>query len=544
MRKPDLIFFNGDVLTMDDSFPQASAVAVKDGMIAAVGDESYVFDWKTEQTEIIDLNGKTLMPGFIESHIHPTIYGSTLLEIDCRPEIAPSMEDLLHKVSEEAVKTPEGEWIRGFGWDDSKLAEKRNPTRWELDEAAPNHPVVLKRSCAHMAVANSKALELSGITEETSDPSGGHIERDEHGNLTGLLQEKAQGLLDVPRYDLEDIAKGMRLAQQQFAEWGITTVHDMSTQTADLQLFQYLQKRNELRVRVRPWIWAIDQNGFDGSLDEVLKVGLRSGFGNDLVKIQGMKFMLDGSVGGKTAAVYEPYAGTEEKGILYNAAEEIYPLMQKAIEAGLRVAVHAIGDRAIEVAIESFEQIHNNTNITDMRNRIEHCVMPTAAHLKRMKNLKLVAASSIGFLYHIGDNYMAKLGTERMDGIFPHKSYKDYEIVAPGNSDLPVNNGNPWQGIYSAVTRKTSSGQVVAQGEQVSVWDALKAFTTDAAYSSCEEQLLGIIKAGAKADLIVLTENPLEIKPEQLKELKVQQTYMEGELTFSQSQSYQKALKG
>ncbi|MFD2924705.1 amidohydrolase [Halobacillus naozhouensis] len=544
MRKPDVIFFNGDVLTMDDSFPQASAVAVKDGMIVAVGDESDVFDWKTEHTKIIDLNGKTLMPGFIESHIHPTIYGSTLLEIDCRPETTPAMEDLLQKVSEEAVKTPEDEWIRGFGWDDSKLVEMRNPTRWELDEAAPNHPVVLKRSCAHMAVANSKALEMSGITQETPDPSGGHIERDENGNLTGLLQEKAQGLLDVPRYDLEDMAEGMRLAQQQFAEWGITTVHDMSTQTTDLQLFQYLQEQNELRVRVRPWIWAIDQNGFDGSLDEVLKVGLRSGFGNDLVKIQGMKFMLDGSVGGKTAAMHDPYVDTEEKGILYNSVEEIHPLMEKAIESGLRVAVHAIGDRAIEVAIESFEQIHNNTNITGMRNRVEHCVMPTVDHLRRMKNLELVAASSIGFLYHIGDNYVAKLGAERVNHLFPHKSFKEHGIVAPGNSDLPVNSGNPWQSIYSAVTRKTSSGQVVEQGEQISVWDALKAFTVDAAYSSCEEQLLGVIKEGSKADLIVLSENPLEVKPDHLKEMKVQQTYLEGDLTFSQSQSYEEVLKG
>ncbi|WP_051353048.1 amidohydrolase [Thalassobacillus devorans] len=535
MDEADLIFINGTILTMDDTAPAASAVVVKNGEVVYVGETEAALAWKQEKKEVIDLAGKTLMPSFIESHIHPSIYGLTLLEVDCKPTATPSIAAITEKISEKAADTPEGEWIMGWGWDDSKMVDKRNPTRWDLDQAAPNHPVVLKRACAHMAVANSKALELSGVSEDTPKPEGGNIERDEQGRLTGLLQEKAQGLLKAPKYGPEDMARGMKLAQDQFAAWGVTTVHCMSTQTADLQVYQTLLEQETLNVRVRPWIWAIDQNGFDGSMEEVLKVGLRSGFGNDMLKIQGLKFMLDGSVGGKTAAVSKPYIGTEETGILYNTVEEIAPLIQRGIEAGLRIAIHAIGDRAIDVAIQSYERINEKTPIKHMRNRIEHCIFPTTEHLRKMKDLELIAGSSIGFLYHIGDNYLAKAGEERMKHAFPHQSFKQAGVVAPGNSDLPVNDGNPWMGIYSAVTRKTANGQVAGTEEKISVWEALKAFTIDAAYSSFEEQTLGVIKPGAKADLMVLSQNPLEIEAEQLLDIETEETYLAGKKIYSKS---------
>ncbi len=525
-----MIFLNGKVITMDDAFPSADAVTVKNGVIQYVGDHPGALSFLNEDTEVIDLDGKTLMPGFIESHIHPSIFGLTLLEVDCKPTTTPSIPHLLQKVDAQAAKTPKGEWIKGWGWDDSKLAEKRNPTRWELDEIAPDYPVLLKRSCAHMAVVNTKALELSGITEDTPNPTGGNIERDENGRLTGLLQEKAQGLLADPKYELADMIRGMELAQEYFAQLGITTVHDMATQTSDLQLYQYLLQKDALKVRVRPWIWAIDQNGFDGSMEEVLKVGLRSGFGNDMLKIQGLKFMLDGSVGGKTAAVTEPFLGTQETGILYNDTDEIFPLMKKGIESGLRIAIHAIGDRAIEVALSAFEKINETNEVAGMRNRIEHCALPTRNHLSRMKELELIAASSIGFLFHIGDNYLNKLGKERMKDLLPHKSFKEFGIIAPGNSDSPVTDVNPWMGIYGAVTRKSSSGQVLDESQNISVWDALKAYTTDAAYSSFEEETIGVIKPKAKADLIVTSGDPMHVDVEKLKDIKVEKTFLEGKM--------------
>lgn len=534
----DLIFINGNILTMDEEMSEANSVVVKNGTVQFVGDQNEALAFEGAQTEIIDLKGKTMMPGFIESHIHPTLYGLNLLKLDCRPENTPSIDALLKKIEEAVQEAADGEWIIGWGWDDSKLLEKRAPTRWDLDKVAPDHPVFLTRTCAHMAVVNTKALELSGVGVETEDPDGGHIERDlQTGEITGLLQEKAQGLIALPKDGFEELVKGMKLAQKDFAKWGITTIHDMSTQTAEMRVYQDLLNDGALTVRVRPWMWAIAQNDWTGHLDEVLSLGIRSGFGNDMIKIQGMKFMLDGSVGGRTAAVAEPYENDSATGILYSEVEDVAPAMEKSLSAGLRVAIHGIGERAIEVAIQAFEKAHEKVDITQMRNRIEHCALPTDDHLKRMKKLELIAASSIGFLYHIGDSYMNNLGPERMKRVYPHKSFKEYGLVAPGNSDLPVTGGNPWTGIYAAVTRKTVSGQVLDTTQNISVEDALKAYTTDAAYSSCEEEMIGVIKLYAKADLIVVAKDPFKVDVEQLKEIEVEQTYMDGNLVYTNEES-------
>ncbi|EQB34654.1 MULTISPECIES: amidohydrolase [Virgibacillus] len=530
----DLIIINGNVITMDEKKPRAEAVAVKDGLITYVGKTKDALSWKSKETEIRDVSGKTVMPGFIESHMHPTHYGLNLLEIDCRPESAPTIHAILQKIKELAARIPKGEWIRGWGWDDSKLKEGRIPTRWELDQAAPNHPVVLKRTCNHMVVVNSLALAISDITKETNQPVGGHIERDdETAEPTGLLQEKAQGMVAAPEYDLEEMEKGMKLAQQDFVKWGITTVHDMATQNLELALYQQMLSKKQLKVRVRPWIWAIDQNGWKGLLEEVVALGIRSGFGNNMLRIQGVKYMLDGSVGGRTAAVAQPYEKDEKLGILYNDVDEIAPLFKQSLEAGLRVAVHGIGERAIEVALKAFEIAAKHLPIQRMRNRIEHCALPTENQLERMKQLELIAASSIGFLYHIGDSYLTNLGKERMNRVYPHRLFRDYGIIAPGNSDLPVTGGNPFTGIYAAITRKSITGQVLDEIQNISLDEALRAYTTDAAYSSWEEDLIGALQPSAHADMIILSHDPYEISPEQLLNIEVEQTFIGGQAVFS-----------
>lgn len=532
----DTILINGNVHTMDPTNPIADSIVFKNGDIAYVGNESSALLWKGINTKIIDVREKTVLPGFIESHAHPVDYGLNLLQIDCRPSETPSIEDILEKVKQEAARLPEGEWIRGWGWDESRMIEKRNPTRWDLDKVAPKHPVILERTCKHMSVCNSKALEMSGIHEDTPSPEGGHIERDrDTGEFTGLVQEKAQGIIATPEYTVNDIIKGMKLAQKDFAKWGITTIHDMALQPNYLKAYQQMKGDKELQVRIRPWIWAISQNGYQGYLDEVLALGIQSGFGDDMIKIQGMKFMLDGSVGGKTAAVDEPFEGEESCGILYDNADNFSPYVKQSLEAGLRVAIHGIGERAIEVAITALERASKSIDIKHMRNRIEHCALPTENHLKRMKELNLIAASSIGFIYQLGDSYLQNLGRERVKHVYPHRTFKEYGIVAPGNSDLPVTGGNPWTGIYAAVNRKSVSGQVLDNCQNISVHDAIKAYTYDAAYSSGEEDLLGVIKPAAKADVIIVSENPHEIDTENLLDINIEYTFLNGELIYSKS---------
>lgn len=543
MMKADMIFMNGHIMTMDKDLPNARAIVVKDGTIQYVGETESALNWKGNHTKIVDLKGKTLMPGFIESHVHPVEYAIKLLEIDCRATSAPSIEDVLEKIKEQTQLTPENEWIRGWGWDDSKLIEKRKITRWDLDKVSPNHPVILKRTCGHVAVANSKAFEISGITKETPQPKGGNIEYDDSGEMTGILEELAQDLLALPEYAYEDLVKGFELAQKDFVKWGITTVHDMSAIQENMKLYQDFLAREHLTVRVRPWIWALNQNGWKGHLNQTLSLGIKSGFGNDMIRIQGMKYMLDGSVGGRTAAVNEPYENDETKGILYFSVEEIAPYMKQAILGDLRVSIHAIGERAIEVSIQAFEEAHKEVNISNMRNRIEHCALPTEDHLKRMKELGLIAASSVGFIYHIGDSYIKNLGPERMKRVYPHRTFIDYGIIAPGNSDLPVTGGNPWTGIYGAVNRKTISGQVSDDVQNISAYEGIKAYTVDAAYSSCEEHQIGVIKESAKADLIIVSDNPLEMDTEKLKDIVVEQTFMDGKCVYKKSLKEQ-AIKG
>lgn len=529
----DLVFYNGNILTMDETTKEATAIAVSKDKIFYVGHDEGARSLVSDQTKVVDLKGKTLMPSFIESHMHPPMYGLNLLEVNCSAIAVSSVSDILERVREAAKTTPENEWILGWGWDDSALEEKRYPTLQELDEVAPNHPVFLKRTCSHMAILNSKAMALSGIGKDTKDPQGGSIVKDSNGELTGLLQENAMQKVPLPKYSVDDMIKGLKLAQKDFAAWGITTVHDMSTQQAEMIAYQKMLESQALKIRVRPWIRATSHNLTVGLLDEIIALGIRSGFGNDLLRIQGVKSTLDGSVGGRTAALSEPYENDDSKGILYFDADYIAPYVQRAVEAGLRFSMHAIGDRTIEVVLQAFERAQEVIDITEMRNRIEHCALPTDDHLERIKKLGLIAASSVGFLYSIGDSYLTNLGPERMKRVFPHKLFKEYGIVAPGNSDLPVTNGNPWYGIYSAVTRKSMSGQVLDTDQGISVYDAIKAYTVDAAYSSKEEDLIGTIKENAKADFIIIDEDPLSIDVEKLKEIEVQETYLDGKRIFA-----------
>lgn len=533
-QSADLIFTNGNILSMNDRMPKPKTVVVKNGLIADVGDESLISCWKGRETEIVDLQGKTLMPGFIESHVHPTLHSLNLLQLDCRSTRTPSIDHILQNLTVKAKSVPADKWIIGYGWNEATLEERRIPTRFELDRAAPDHPVVLHRICNHMLVANSKALELAGITKDTPDPPGGHIEKDSvTGAPTGLIQESAMALFSIPPHDMKDLTKSFKLAQQDFAKWGITTVHDMVTTPRDFSMYQQLSLQNELTVRVRPWLIAVPIAGPSGLFDDVIGLGLQSGFGHDMVKIQGMKFFLDGAGSGGTAAVFEPNVSDGRSGILYYDESVFGSYVQKCAEAGLRVAVHAIGDRAIETAIRGFEMAQEVNDITQLRNRIEHVALPTNDHLMRMKKLNLIAASSIGFIYHLGDSYLYHYGSERMKRLYPHKSFKEYGIIAPGNSDFPVVNGNPFEGIYGAVTRTTKKGTVLDEVQNISVMDALKAFTVDAAYSSYEEQLLGVIQTNAKADLIVVSDDPLSVEPSQLKQIEVLHTFVNGSLVYS-----------
>ena len=536
----DLILYNATIYTMNEAQPTASKVAIKNGKIVAFDQETDQY-WGPE-TKLLDINGKAILPGLIESHAHPLDYAANLLQLDLRAEVTPTIDSILAAVRQRAEELPEGEWILGMGWDDSKLQEKRFPTIEELTSAAPNHPVFLRRTCVHNAVVNQKAFEKSGLSENPVDPEGGHFHKHPGtGKLSGLIQENAMSEFTIPTLTINQLKQAMLQAQQHFYEWGITTVHEMAVKKEEMIVYQQLIKEGDFRLKVRLWLWAISQMGWKGIEDEVLALGIESGYGNDQLNIQGLKYMLDGSVGGRTAAVSKPFANDEENyGILYISQDRLNEHISRAVKSNLRVSIHGIGERAIDMAIEAIKQAEVPEKNKTMRHRIEHCALATEDHLKQIASLDIIAASSIGFIYSIGDSYLNNLGEERAERVFPHASFKKHGIKAPGNSDMPVCHGNPFFGIYTAVTRKTIGGQQLGTKEAISVQDAIKAYTVDAAYSGFDEQIIGTLSIGKYADLIVLDKDPFAINAEKIKDIQVLLTMIEGETVFELERTKEK----
>lgn len=530
----DLILTNGVVITMENDGREVGAVAVESGRIVFVGDNEEAKSLAGPETEIIDLKGRTLLPGFIESHMHPFLLAHNLLGVDCGGENTKSIGRMLKALEEKVKVTPKGEWIKGFGWDDSKFEEKRNPSRQELDKVSPDHPVVLTRNCVHIAVANSLALKLSGIDKDTPDPEGGHIQKNpETGELTGILQERAMEMLPVVSYSPAQMKRGMELALKILAQNGVTTIGDMSAQPEGFRIYQQLQKENLLTARIRLWPVAETTIVGEGMLDDLCAVGIESGFGDDMIRIQGVKYVLDGVVSGKTAAVTEPFYKSSATGIIFcEDKDKMVKSVQKAFQNGLRVSIHAIGDRAIEFALNVVEEARAGMDITGMRNRIEHCTLPTGEQLGRVKNLGLIVGSSFAFLYALGEAFLNALGPERVKGAFPQKSYQDMGIVAPGNTDCPVCDVNPMLAMYGAVTRKSFLGNSLGEEQRVDPMEALRTYTTYAAYSTFEEDKIGSIKEGKLADLVVLDKNPLSVDPEEIKNIEVVMTIMNGKIVW------------
>ncbi|SFE50803.1 amidohydrolase [Alteribacillus iranensis] len=528
----DTIIQNGNIYTMNDSNPQVHELAIKDGKIVSVGEKAK--DWQGENTKVIDAGGRTILPGIIESHAHPIIYAADLLLLDLRPEAAPTIDDILIKVKERSQEIPKGEWIIGHGWDEGRLKDKRFPTLKELTEVAPDHPVILQRQCKHNAVVNKKALEASNLPENPKDPDGGRFLRDkETGEFNGYAQENAAKMFHIPEPAPEQLKEAFKESQKQFLKWGITTAHDMAVNVEQMKVYQELYNDQILDMKIRLWIWGITQTGFQGYEEEMFSLGLQSGFGDDRLNIQGMKYMLDGGVGGRSAAFSDSFEGeSDNHGVLYMNQEKINHHVRRSIENGLRVSIHAIGDLAIEQAVTAIENAGDQDLIRSMRNRIEHCCLPSDNHLERIADNNIVAGSSIGFIYSLGESYLLNLGKERTSKAFPQASFKNYGIVAPGNSDMPICNGNPFLGMYAAITRKTVGGQACGEEEKISAEDALKAYTRDAAYSGFDENLIGSLEVGKHADLIVINEDPLEIEKEDIKDLEVELTMVEGQVKY------------
>jgi len=525
---------HGNVITMDKTNPRAQAVLVIDDRIFKVGSDAKIERLIDGNTEELDLKEKTLIPGFVDCHAHPINFGLALMAVNCTTPSVNSIKEIVENILVAAEEKSEGEWIIGRGYDDFKLSEKRHPNRWDLDEAAPNNPVIITRFCEHISVVNSLALELAGISKDTKDPEGGQIDRDPMtSEPTGILRWGAKELVlrIIPPPSVEQLRKAIILSSEQFLAKGVTSVSEAGEINASaMKAYQTAIWEDGVPLRVN-LMMPISVLSFLG------KLGFSTGFGDDRLRIGPIKIIADGSTSGRTAALSEPYEDAPENiGMIYVSQNELNNMVLTAHIAGFQVGVHAIGDRAISGVIDAIELALEQLPKTDHRHRIEHCGINNADIVSRLKKLGIIPVPQPIFLYGEGESYRAGLGKDRVKWAYPLKSYIESGITIPMSSDCPCTSEteliSPLLGIYVAITRMTDAGREIGPEQKIAVKDALRAYTLNGAYVTFEEGVKGSIEPGKLADFVVLSDDPLNIRDSEIKDIHVKMTIIGGKIVY------------
>lgn len=528
MNSPTIILYNGRIHTMDRLRPHASALAVVGDRIAAVGDDS-LRSLASPTTQLIDLGGCTVTPGFIDAHLHFLAYGLSLREIDLMN--VPSIEAALERIAERAQSTPAGQWLTGRGWDQVLWPEAVFPTAAQLDAATPHHPAFLRRKCGHAGWANSLALKLAGITRDTPDPDGGAIERDPvTGEPTGILLERAMDLvfrLQAIPSDAEAV-EAVRVAMRRAHSLGITGIHNMEAAPA-LRAFQELRRRGEWKLRVLQQIPEVD-------MDAAIELGIQSGYGDEWIRFGAVKIFADGSLGARSALMIEPYEGEPyNRGIAVSTAQHLKEQVMKAAQAGLAVHIHAIGDQANRNVLDAIEATRRAGVGAHLRHRIEHAQVLHPADLPRFAALQVIP--SMQPIHCTQDIMLA----DRHWGARSRLAYAWSSLLSSGavlafGSDAPVETPDVLQGVYAAVARRRADGFPGTEGwwpeECVSVEEAVYAYTVGAAYAGGEEAIKGSLTPGKLADLTVLDRDIFTIAAEELLQTRVTATMVGGEFVY------------
>jgi len=536
----DVIFSGGLVITMENQVEaQPLDVAVANGRILELRNRGNWTDLKGPETSVLDVNGKTLMPGLIDSHNHMGLYGQNLDGVDVSPGKVETLEDLVDKVKNKAGHTPPGQWIKAWGYNDSYLKEKRHPMKEDLDRACPNHPVKVMRTCMHAMAVNSIALKMAGICEKTPDPEGGRIGRDRDGKPNGILYEiGAMDLINrlIPEPDPEDCARFLKLASDVYVREGLSMVTEAgagwSGNPNEAAGFQVASRSQRLMPRVSMGLMEKTYKLFpkDGGL------GLFTGFGDDFLRMGPIKFVADGGTGARTAALSKPYEGSDFCGFMCEDPESLTKRMEEAHRSGFQISVHALGDVTIDRVLGAYESILSR-HPRPHRHRIEHLVVCRPDFIPRLKKLGLIAVVQPAFFYYLGDGMAENIGQERISFMKPIKSMLDQGVVVAGSSDRPVTEGNPWVGMWAATQRTTFAGQCLGPEERISTGEALKLWTINGAYANFAEDRVGSLSPGKFADIVVLDENPLGMDSAELKNIKVNRTFINGQEVYRRGDS-------
>jgi len=511
MPVANLILKNANVITMDPRQPKAELVAIKDDKILLVTGNKEMESVRRAGTKVIDCQGRTLVPGFNDAHCHVISFIRKLLSLDLSPSSVGSIADIKTIIRNRAQNIPPGEWLTGTDYNDFYLTEKRHPTRWDIDEVAPHHPVVLAHRSLHACVLNSQALSLAGITRETTDPPGGLIDRDPGtGEPSGLLFNMLSYIRKrvLPPLSEEELTRGMTLANQHYLSYGITSLQE-ATASNSLERWQIYQRfKGKLKSRLY-MMFDIE------ALNQFQEAGLVFNSGDSQLRLGGVKIMLD-----------------EITGQLYPPQSELNQEAFAAHQAGFQLAIHAIEENTVEAAITALEYAQSQLSQANRRHRIEHCAECPPRLLNRLTNLQAVIVTQPPFLYYSGERYLAQVPESQLQWLYRIKSPLSSGLMVAGSSDSPVVPNNPLVGIYAAVTRRAESGQYLLPEECVSAKEALAMYTINAAYTSFEADIKGSITQGKLADMVVLSSDPLESPPEQIKDIRVEMTIIGGKLSW------------
>ncbi len=520
------ILSNANIITVDAAQPRAQAVAIAGGRFLAVGSNDDIRAMATARTRSVNLEGKTVVPGFIDAHTHPASSGRRhLREVDCDLR---SIAEIQAAIRKRAASTPKDQWVVGFKYDDTKTAEGRPLHFRDLDAAAPDHPVYINHRGGHGSYVNSLAMQKADVNDKTPDPPGGRFDRDSNGRITGALRETAKtpfARLIPSTFTRDDYREGVKLISQMMTRTGVTSVHDTGGSPQDLRAYQDARESGDLRLRVYCLIGA-------GAIDRMIAAGVRTGLGDEWVRVGAVKLSCDGSISERTARLSEPYIGRpNDYGILVSDEKALYETARKAHQAGWQIGTHANGDVAIDITLKVYERLQRELPRRDPRFRLEHCTLVNESLVRRIHALGAVPTPFSTYVYYHGEK-MREYGPERLNWMFAVRSFLDAGVRVTQTSDYPPGPFEPMMALQSSVTRTDSKGNVWGPRQKVTVEEAIRVGTLHGAYASYEENLKGSIEAAKLADLVVLGRDPTRVDPLSIIQIPVERTMVGGRWVF------------
>lgn len=524
MQAFDTLFVNGNILTMQNG-ERVNAVAVLQGKVVAAGDEHELKPRCDASTKIVDLQGRTMLPGFEDAHAHIWKLGQLLTtSLDLRG--VSSIEEIGVRIRERDAALPAGAWLQGRGFNEISLAEGRLPNCYDLDRFAPNRPVLLTRACGHIFIVNSAALQLAQIEKAKQSPMGGIIEVDAQGNPSGILHETAIGLIHrvlAPPTSAEYRAMITAALRRQLS-FGITASSDCGVLPQLMKTYLEMDAENALPARM-----TVMPLGKPDGMESNARYMSRSR--SPMLNVDTVKFLADGGLSGGTAALSVPYRNSESRGVTRFATEELFALFAEFQNLGWRICTHAIGDAAIEQVLSLYERLPRNPK--QGRHRIEHLGLTNEKQLSRLAKIDVMVVTQPIFLDELGANFKAYVPDALKDQVYPFRAMLDAGLTVAFSSDAPVvKNDAPLKGIEAAVLRCTNEGECILPEQSIRAEEALYAYTRGAAEAAGEEQTRGSIQPGRWADFAVLSADPTAVKPEAISSIRVEQTYLAGKLVY------------